>query len=249
MKKYAVAFLLLVLMSFTPPGKPVKIYLIGDSTMSVKSVSAYPETGWGMPFVHFFDSSVIVDNRAKNGRSTKSFIAENLWQPVVNNLQEGDYVFIQFGHNDEVQTKAASTKPAEFKLNLLRYITDTRSKKAIPVLLTPAARRSFDAVTGKIMGTHDIYSALVREVSKQTNVPLIDLDVKSQALLQSLGIDGSRLLFNHLKSGEHPNYPLGKVDDTHFNELGARLVAQLVLQEIINLKLDVANRIVKPKQK
>src|SRR5215510_12352918 len=88
------------LLSFIQPPKKIKVWLIGDSTMSIKDTKAYPETGWGMRFVYFFDSSVAVDNRAKNGRSTKSFMAENLWQPVVDNLQEGDYVFIQFGHND-----------------------------------------------------------------------------------------------------------------------------------------------------
>src|SRR5688572_26243883 len=94
-----------ILMAFSmPPKKKITVYLIGDSTMSIKQVKAYPETGWGMPFVYFFDSTVTVDNRAQNGRSTRTFMAEGRWQPVVNALQEGDYVFIQFGHNDEVKT-------------------------------------------------------------------------------------------------------------------------------------------------
>ena len=92
---------LFVLMSFSfPSQKKIKVWLIGDSTMADKEVKAYPETGWGMPFEYFFDSSVVVDNRAKNGRSTKTFIEEKLWQSVVDNLHEGDYVLIQFGHND-----------------------------------------------------------------------------------------------------------------------------------------------------
>src|SRR5260221_11487465 len=92
-----------------PDKKKIKIFMAGDSTMANKEIKAYPETGWGMPFRYFFDSTVEVDNRAKNGRSTKSFFAEGLWQPVVDNLQEGDYVFIQFGHNDEVKTKKTYT--------------------------------------------------------------------------------------------------------------------------------------------
>ena len=109
--------------------KKVTVYLIGDSTISVKEITAYPETGWGMPFAGFFDSTVVVDNRAKNGRSTKSFIAENLWQPVVSRLNEGDYVFIQFGHNDEGKEKVGRyTTVDEFKVNLLRYVNETRSK-------------------------------------------------------------------------------------------------------------------------
>src|SRR5687768_4757833 len=122
------------------------IYLIGDSTMADKSVRAYPETGWGTPFRHFFDSTVRVENHAKNGRSTKGFREENLWQPVLAKLQPGDYVFIQFGHNDESPEKIGRyTTPQQFKNNLLQYVEETRKKKATPLLLTPVARRSFDS--------------------------------------------------------------------------------------------------------
>nr|WP_299820100.1 rhamnogalacturonan acetylesterase [uncultured Pontibacter sp.] len=228
--------------------KPIKVYLIGDSTISIKETKAYPETGWGMPFVYFFDESVTVDNRAKNGRSTRTFIEEGLWQPVSDNLKEGDYVFIQFGHNDEVETKKSYTPKEQYKANLARFITEARNKKAIPVLLTPAARRKFDAI-GKIEGTHNEYSELVREVAKKYKAPLIDLDVKSQALLQQFGAENSKHLFLQLEPGEHPNYPDGKDDNTHFSELGARKVAQLVLADIRNLKLELADRIVKKEVK
>lgn len=235
----------LLLMSFLPAdNKKIKVWLIGDSTVSVKDVRAYPETGWGMPFVHFFDSTVTIDNRAMNGRSTKSFITENRWKPVVENLQEGDYVLIQFGHNDEVKTKATYSTEEEFRTNLKKYVSESRSKKAIPVLITPVARRLFDS-SGKIVGTHDAYAAIIRSVANENNVPLIDLDVKSQALLQKMGVESSKFLFNHLEKGQHPNYPNGKVDDTHFSELGARRMAEIVLAEIKNLKLDLANRVVK----
>jgi lysophospholipase L1-like esterase len=222
--------------------KKTKVYLIGDSTISIKEKRTYPETGWGMPFAGFFDSTVVVDNRAKNGRSTRTFIEEGLWKPVAENLQEGDYVFIQFGHNDEVETKRSFTTKEQFIANLTKYVNETRAKKAIPILLTPVARRKFDS-SGKIVGTHDVYAELVRTVAKQLNVPLIDLDRKSQSLLQQLGVEGSKLLFNHLQPGEHPNYPDGKIDDTHFSELGARKMATIVLAEIRNLKLDLANHV------
>ncbi|MGB8192279.1 MAG: rhamnogalacturonan acetylesterase [Chitinophagaceae bacterium] len=240
---YAVVF---ILMSFAiPDKKKIKIWLAGDSTMSVKSEKAYPETGWGMPFVHFFDSTVTVENLAKNGRSTKTFITEKLWQRITDNLQEGDYVFIQFGHNDEVKEKVGSyTTPNEFTANLTRFVTETRSKKGNPVLLTPVSRRKFDS-TGKAMETHEQYSALVRSLSKELNVPLIDLDKKSMALYEQMGVENSKLLFLQLEPGEHPNYPKGKVDNTHFNELGARKIAQIVLAEIKALKLELADRIVK----
>lgn len=239
---------LLFLIAFTLPPKKIKVWLIGDSTMANKEIKAYPETGWGMPFRYFFDSTVDVDNRAKNGRSTQSFIDEGLWKPVIDNLTEGDYVFIQFGHNDEVSTKKTYTTEEQFKTNLVRYVNETRSKKAIPVLITPVARRKFDS-TGHIVGTHEVYSQIVRDVAKQLNVPLIDLDKKSQQLLQQLGPENSKLLYNHLQVGEHPNYPEGKADDTHFSELGARKMAEIVLQEIRDLNLGLAGHIYKPATK
>src|SRR5689334_7967388 len=123
-----------LLLAFSPfQKKNVTVYLIGDSTMANKEIKAYPEMGWGMPFAFFFDSTVKVDNRAKNGRSIGSFIAEKLWAPVERDLQEGDYVLIQFGHNDEVKTKATYTTEDQFRDNLTRFITETKNKKAIPV--------------------------------------------------------------------------------------------------------------------
>jgi lysophospholipase L1-like esterase len=241
--KIAAGLGLLWLVAFNAPPAKITVYLIGDSTMSIKETKNYPETGWGMPFVFFFDESVAVDNRAQNGRSTKSFLAENRWQPVASALKEGDYVFIQFGHNDEVPTKKTYTTEAEFKTNLIRYVAETRARKATPVLITPVARRKFDAA-GKVEGTHTVYSEIVRATAREQQVPLIDLDRESQALLQQYGVENSRLLFNQLVPGEHPNYPDGKEDNTHFNELGARKMAQLVLADIRALRLELANRIV-----
>jgi lysophospholipase L1-like esterase len=237
------------LLSFTIGSKKkITVWLAGDSTMSIKDTKAYPETGWGMPFVHFFDSSVVVKNIAKNGRSTRTFISEKLWESIEKNLDEGDYVFIQFGHNDESKEKVDRyTTPEEYKANLLKFISETRRKKAHPVLLTPVSRRKFkDSLQ---IPTHEIYSQLVKDVAEEQNVPLIDLDAKSMFLYQQFGSENSKLLFLQLKPGEHPNYPDGKIDNTHFNELGARLIAQIVLSCIKELKLDLANRIIIPKAK
>jgi len=246
MKKMSFVVACLVVMSFgVPVKKKTTLWLIGDSTMSVKDVKAYPETGWGMPFVFFWDSTIAVDNRAKNGRSTRSFIEEGLWKPVMEQMQEGDYVFIQFGHNDEVPTKKTYTKEDEFKTLLKKYIADTRSKKANPILLTPVARRKFDS-TGHIQETHAVYAQIVRDVAKEENVPMIDLAEKAKTLYQQMGRDVSKYLFNYLLPGEHPNYPEGKEDDTHFSELGARRIAEIVLAEIKNLKLELADRAIKP---
>ncbi len=245
----SILFLSACLAFGSPEKKKITIWLCGDSTMSVKEARAFPETGWGMPFVNFFDSSVIVRNLAKNGRSTRTFIAEKLWQTVADNAREGDYVFIQFGHNDEAKEKTERyTSPEEYKSNLWKFIEESRNKKAIPVLLTPVSRRRFDSA-GNVLETHAVYSALVKEVAKETNSLFIDLDSKSRELYQKFGKEGSRLLFLQLKAGEHPNYPEGKEDNTHFNELGARLIAQLVLQEIRASIPELCSRIVIPTKK
>ena len=228
-----------------PEKKKIRIFIAGDSTASIKETKAYPETGWGMPFVYFWDSSVTVVNKAKNGRSTKSFRNEGLWKQILDESSEGDYVFIQFGHNDEVPTKANATTETEFRNNLTVFISEARSKKLNSVLLTPVARRKFDS-TGKIVGTHDVYSQIVRDVAANEHVVLIDMDKKGQQLYQQMGVENSKLLFLQLKPGEHPNHPEGKEDNTHFNELGARLIAQLVLEEIKKQIPELSDRIVKP---
>ena len=234
---------------FLHPPKRTTIFLAGDSTMSIKETKAFPETGWGMPFVYFWDSSIQVINTAKNGRSTKSFISEGIWQSIVNQAAEGDYVMIQFGHNDEVKEKTDRyTTPDEYKNNLEKFIKEARSKKAIPILLTPVSRRKFDE-NGKALQTHEMYAAFVREVAEKNDVLLIDMDKKSIQLFQNFGVENSKLLFLKLKPGEHPNYPDGKDDNTHFNELGARLVAQLMLEEINNKIPALALHLIKPKQK
>ena len=246
MKKSALIFTALTILAFSlPEKKKIKIFIAGDSTASIKETKAYPETGWGMPFVYFWDSSVTVVNKAKNGRSTKSFRNEGLWKQILDESSEGDYVFIQFGHNDEVPTKANATTEVEFRNNLTVFISEAKSKKLNTVLLTPVARRKFDS-SGKIVGTHDVYAQIIREVASKENVPLIDMDKKGQQLYQQMGIENSKLLFLQLKPGEHPNHPEGKEDNTHFSELGARLIAQLVLKEIKELKLDLAERIIQP---
>jgi lysophospholipase L1-like esterase len=249
MKKIIFGLFVCAFFTAAIPPKKIKIWLCGDSTMAIKQTIAYPETGWGMPFVYFWDSTAQVVNLAKNGRSTKTFINENLWQQVVDGAQEGDFVFIQFGHNDEVESKKGSyTTPNEFKSNLTKFVHEARALKATPILLTPVARRSFDTL-GILQDTHKQYSQLVKEVALAENVLVIDLDTKSRELYQQFGKDNSTLLFLQLKAGEHPNYPAGKIDNTHFSELGARLIAQLVLKEVKALNTDLNNHIVAPKVK
>jgi lysophospholipase L1-like esterase len=240
--------LISMLTSFVWQESKTVVYLIGDSTIATKEIKAYPETGWGMPFQYFFDSTVVVENHAKNGRSTRTFISENRWQPIELKLKKGDFVFMQFGHNDESKEKTDRyTTPEDYKKNLNKFITETRAKGAIPVLLTPVSRRKF--IEGKQQETHTVYSALVKEVALAEKVAFIDLDALSRVYYQSMGEENSKLLFLQLEAGEHPNYPEGKNDNTHFSEMGARKIAQLVLTEIKRLDLPLAKHIYKPAPK
>lgn len=249
MKKIIVSIIAIVALTAAVPARKKNIWLCGDSTMAIKQTNTYPETGWGMPFVYFWDSTIAINNLAKNGRSTKTFINENLWQQVIDGASEGDYVFIQFGHNDEsVEKKDRYTTPAEFKANLTKFVREARAKKATPILLTPVSRRKFDTL-GNAMETHIVYSALTKEVALAENVLFIDLDEKSRALYQNFGKENSTLLFVQLKPGEHPNYPDGRIDNTHFTELGARLIAQIVLKELKELHTDLNNHVIVPKAK
>ena len=238
-------------MAFAVPlKKKTKVYLIGDSTMCDYESSRAPLTGWGMPFKVFFDSTVQIDNRARGGRSTRTFLSENRWQPIADSLQEGDYVLMQFGHNDEAKEekyKDRYTPVVDYTSNLIKFIGETRAKKAIPVLITPVSRIRF--ANGVAQETHKEYTAAVHEIAKQYKTPLIDLDKKSRDLMQAMGPEYATLLFMQLEPGEHPAYPDGQKDNTHFNEYGARRIAELVLKGLKENGVELAERIVKPVKK
>ncbi|HVN47751.1 MAG TPA: rhamnogalacturonan acetylesterase, partial [Bacteroidota bacterium] len=155
------------------PNNDIRIFLIGDSTMADKPLVDNPEHGWGQMFPLFFSNNVHIINCAVNGRSTKNFLAEGRWKKVYDNLQAGDYVFIQFGHNDakrEDTARFAAPRP-DYKNNLKRFIHDAREKSAIPIFLTPMTRRDFDS-SGQYVGTHGEYPSAMKEVAQEEHVPL-----------------------------------------------------------------------------
>jgi lysophospholipase L1-like esterase len=213
--------------------RPITIFLAGDSTMAMKQPDKRPETGWGEMLGQYFrEGTVKIDNRAMNGRSTKTFISEGRWQSIIDDLQIGDYVFIQFGHNDESKEKGERyTPPEDYRKNLTRFVEEVRSKGCSPVLLTPVMRRKFDK-DGNFVDTHGEYPDIVRAVAKEQNVPLIDMHHKSGAVIKKYGPDGSRKLFLQLPAGENPIYPKGIEDNTHFNPFGADEMAKLAVAGI-----------------
>jgi len=221
----------------------ITLYMIGDSTMADKPLDDNPERGWGQMFPMFLDSTVRVENHAKNGRSTRSFLREGRWISVVSRLQPGDYVFIQFGHNDEKPEKVDRyTPPEDYRTNLIKFVTEARDRKAQPILCTPIMRRRFDK-DGKFYDEHGVYPDIVREIATQYDVPLIDMHRKSERLIVALGPEGSKKVFLWIAPGEYRSLPNGREDNTHFSELGATRMAELAVEAIRELDLGLAKHL------
>jgi DNA sulfur modification protein DndE len=213
--------------------EPLRVFLIGDSTMADKLQADFPETGWGMPFSHLFNDAVEVQNHAYNGRSTKSFRTEGRWKKVFQQIKKGDYVLIQFGHNDAKasDTSRYAAAQTDFRENLTRYVAETRSKGGIPILLTPTQRRKFDS-TGVFVDQHADYPAVVREVAIREKVLLIDIEKESKKYISSEGPEGAKKMFLHYPVGIFKKFMKGVADDTHFSPFGAMKISDLVAAAI-----------------
>ena len=201
------------------------IHLMGDSTMAEKDLTGgNPERGWGMMFQNFLDDSYQVVNYAQNGRSTKSFIDRGLWAKVYDALQPGDYVFIQFGHNDAKADDPERYAPAfgAYQDNLRTFIRGARAKGATPVLLTPVARRWFKE-NGLDRNCHTDYPAAMKQVAQEEGVTLLDITTKSLDWLEGLGDEASKAYFM---------ISIGKDDNTHTVACGARKVTEMVCETL-----------------
>lgn len=212
----------------------ITIFMIGNSTMADKPYgNGNPEKGWGQVFPLYFKEGIRIENHAVNGRSTKSFIDQGRWEVVREKIKLGDYVIIEFGHNDA--KKEDSTRFADanttYRWNLQKFIVETREKDGIPILATPIVRRRFDK-QGNFYDVHGDYPKVVREVAEEKKVILLDLQAKSEAILIQYGEENSKQLFLHIAPGEYSSLPDGKTDDTHFSPTGAFRISDLVAEEI-----------------
>ena len=227
-----ILLLLITMFLFSGVKKPV-IHLIGDSTMADKPLDDNPERGWGQLLPLYFNQEIQIINYARNGRSTKSFIDQGLWNEVYINLKPGDYLFIQFGHNDAKLTDSTRYAPARtaYRANLIKFIEESRSKGAKPVLITPVNRRKFSP-TGEFIDQHGDYPGVVREVAAEYDVPLIDLHQSSLKYFSELGPEKSEKLFLRAPAGVYKQCPAGRSDDTHFNRYGAIRICDLVIEEM-----------------
>ncbi|WP_304198329.1 rhamnogalacturonan acetylesterase [Flavobacterium alvei] len=237
--KFITLFLLLISLNCFAQ-KPT-IYGIGDSTMANKTKpEENPERGWGQMLPLFFNDNITIDNRAVNGRSTRSFIAEKRWDDILKTLKKGDYVFIQFGHNDQKEKDSTRyTNPhTAYRHNLIRFVEETRAKGATPILFSSIVRRNFNE-KGVLISTHGEYTMEARLVAQEYNVPFIDMEYLTELLEQSYGPEKSKQLHLHYKAGEIPYYKEDKADDTHLCVKGATEVAKIAVEELKKTKLDI----------
>ncbi|AWW32649.1 rhamnogalacturonan acetylesterase [Echinicola strongylocentroti] len=222
-----------LLLSFVPKNHEITIFMIGDSTMANKPYTGHnPEKGWGQVFGLYFKEGVRVENHALNGRSTKSFRDEGHWDKVFQSIHPGDYVIIEFGHNDQ-KSKSPERYAAPdtgYRDNLIRYIEETYEKGGKPVLATPISRRSYE--NGTLVDTHGRYSEVVREVAEEYNIPLFDLHKKTVEVIEQFGEEKSKELFLHYRPGDYERFEDGKEDNTHLSPTGAFKVCDLAVAEL-----------------
>lgn len=242
----------MILMAATTD-KTTTIFVIGDSTAANKDISGgKQERGWAMVLQCYFDDHILVDNHAVNGRSSLSFINEGRWDKVLEKLKPGDYVIIQFGHNDEKPQADRHTDPGStFDYNLSKYVRETRERGGIPVLMNCVVRRNFAKMAPKndddealrsttfkdadglvegdsLVDTHGLYRVAPRDVARRMNVHFIDANQITHDLEQGLGTEASKRLHMWFLPGEEPSVPAGRQDNTHYNVYGAHVVARLL---------------------
>ena len=229
---WLLAILALVAFSAGAETNRATLYLIGDSTMANKPViPANSERGWGQLLSLYFQESLQVENHAVNGRSAKSFVAEGRWKKIVDRIAPGDFVLIQFGHNDQKDKSPSGGAFGHYQKYLERYVRETRERQGTPILATSVVRRRFNK-QGEFFDTLGDYPRVTRQVAEALKVPLLEMHGKTAELLQQLGPERSTQLFNHVPPGELAAHPEGLKDDTHFNTLGATRVCDLAMEEI-----------------
>lgn len=243
---------LIAVFLMTSSSKVTTIFVIGDSTAAEKKdPTGSPERGWGMVLQGCFDDKILVDNYAVNGRSSKSFIDEGRWQKVLDKIKPGDYVIIQFGHNDEKpDPKRHTDAETSFADNLRRYVNETRAKGGIPVIMNAVARRCWyvekdtndddEKLRGTnyagdekinsdtLVDTHGKYAIVPEKVAKEMNVTFVNATKITHDLETRLGAEGGRKLHMWFRPGENPQVPKGRQDNTHYNVYGAHVVSNLL---------------------
>ncbi|EGK01509.1 rhamnogalacturonan acetylesterase [Dysgonomonas gadei] len=212
------------------------IFLAGNST--VVDEAEEPWCGWGQIFPRFFTSDIAIANYAESGEAANTFVASKRFAKLLSKMRKGDYLFIEFGHNDQKQKGEGKGPYTSYKSDL-KYLADkTREKGAIPVLVTSMHRRFFDD-NGKVKNTHGDYPDAVRQLAKEENITLIDLNNMSATLYEAWGVEGSKRAFVYYPAGTFPNQKEPLADNTHFNPYGGTEIARCILKGMIDNNLPV----------
>lgn len=253
-----ILFAFSMLFILTSSNKRITIFMIGDSTMANKDIKKGPERGWGMALQGFFTENVTVDNHALNGRSSRSFILEGHWQKVYDAMKPGDYLIIQFGHNDE-KGKIGDRRHTDAGLtlddNYRMFARAAQSKGATPIIMNAVVRRNFykkpdlgvddeslrnvaykeeNVNSDTLIDTHGNYILTPKNVALMMRVPYVDANKITHDLEQSMGIEGSRKLHMWIKPGEY-GITKGRQDNTHYNIYGAHEVASRLVDAIADV--------------
>ncbi|MFF3341278.1 rhamnogalacturonan acetylesterase [Streptomyces flavidovirens] len=222
------------------------VYIAGDSTAQTYRSGYHPQAGWGQTLPGFFTQNITIANHAIGGRSSRSFIEQGRLAAIHQAIRPGDYLCVQFGHNDAtVSNPDRYTSPADYKEYLRNdYIRATRARGATPIVVTPVSRRSFNASTGEFNVSFPAYVNAARAVAAEERAPLVDLSELSRVFLTKLGVEASKNIFLWLSAGQYPNFPNGIQDNTHFQLKGATEMSRLVARAVAGLGLPLSGEVI-----
>ena len=212
------------------------IFLCGNST--VVDQDNEPWASWGQMIPRFFNENVSFANYAESGESANTFIAAGRLKKALSQMKAGDYIFMEFGHNDQKQKGPGKGAFYSYMTSLKTFIDEAIARGAHPVLVTPTQRRSFDS-NGKITDTHLDFPDAMRWLAAKENIPLIDLHQMTRTLYEAMGVEESKKAFVHYPAGTYPNQTKDFADNTHFNPYGAYQIAKCIIEGMKKLNLPI----------
>lgn len=226
----------------TPKDNLTVVYLAGDSTVTDQDVE--PWASWGQFITNYFDSTVVVANYAVSGSALSSFKGGNRLKKILSLIKKGDYLFVEFGHNDEKIKGEENGAWGSYSTLLAEFVQSAKDKGAIPVLVTPTQRRAFNE-NGTLKETHGDFPAAMRTVAQKNNIALIDVTKMTTELYETWGDEPSRKAFVQYPANTFPGQVKILEDNTHFNSFGANEIALCVLKGIRELDIPLKKQILK----
>ena len=217
------------------------IYLCGNSTVVDQNYE--PWASWGQMITRWFGPEVAISNHAESGLTARTFIGSHRLDKILQTLKAGDYVFVEFGHNDEKEKRPGDGAWYHYQYQLKIFVDEVRKKGADIVFLTPTQRRVFDKDGKTLLNTHGDFPAAMKEVAQRENVPLIDLNMMTKTFFETLGFEDSKRALVHYPANTFPNQPKDLADNTHFNPYGAYEVAKCVVMGMKDCNLPIVQHL------